>query len=269
MAENRSFPKRIGSNDSNGIVLSFISSQSSQGSSHISLSQLTVTISLTCVVRRQTTDDRGSGNVRSPCFKSATSGVHHIQEQRGLGTIFRRERGLSSNGGFSSGDGTLDEELLKGGKLELQFGASLSPSTATVASAGTSICWKDLPQPLQEEVPPTAIPTPIPAAGGDFYVDTACKLGFRLCESGLCDALISELSFAVIFLGTVTSNGLLLDYGLSCQTLITDYKCTHLRYKGNEHYCETMGSDIGIHQEPVSQDSFLTMRVAQPLILCR
>lgn len=94
------------SNDSNGIVLSFISSQSSQGSSHISLSQLTVTISLTCVVRRQTTDDRGSGNVRSPCFKSATSGVHHIQEQRGLGTIFRRERGLSSNGGFSSGDGS-------------------------------------------------------------------------------------------------------------------------------------------------------------------
>nr|GMD51262.1 hypothetical protein Iba_chr11bCG0600 [Ipomoea batatas] len=61
----------------------------------------------------------------------------------------------------------LDEELLKGGKLELQFGASLSPSTATVASAGTSICWKDLPQPLQEEVPPTAIPTPIPAAGGE------------------------------------------------------------------------------------------------------
>nr|GMC98341.1 hypothetical protein Iba_chr05dCG15650 [Ipomoea batatas] len=107
----------------------------------------------------------------------------------------------------------------------------------------------------------------------------------------LSDALISELSFAVIFLGTVTSNGLLLDYGLSCQTLITDYKCSHLRYKGgsllmsvsddmrnvlsatflcgNEQHCETMGSDTGIHQEPVSQDSFLTMRVAQPLILCR
>nr|GMC74111.1 WD and tetratricopeptide repeats protein 1 isoform X1 [Ipomoea batatas] len=38
---------------------------------------------------------------------------------------------------------------------------------------------------------------------------------------------------------------------------------------GNEQHCETMGSDTGIHQEPVSQDSFLTMRVAQPLILCR
>nr|GMC48892.1 Os12g0235650 [Ipomoea batatas] len=38
---------------------------------------------------------------------------------------------------------------------------------------------------------------------------------------------------------------------------------------GNEQHCETMGSDTGIQQEPVSQDSFLTMRVAQPLILCR
>lgn len=57
--------------------------------SHHSLSQVTLIIS--CVVR-------------SPCFGSATVLLVFIQEQRWPRTIFHRERGLSSNAGFSSGN---------------------------------------------------------------------------------------------------------------------------------------------------------------------
>nr|GMD17393.1 hypothetical protein Iba_chr07dCG3150 [Ipomoea batatas] len=71
------------------------------------------------------------------------------------------------------------------------------------------------------------------AAGGGFSVDTAYKLGFRLCESGLW---------------------YLYYIGLMVMSNIVDL---------------SLGFDTGIHQEPVSQDSFLTMRMAQRLILCR
>nr|GMC73948.1 WD and tetratricopeptide repeats protein 1-like isoform X1 [Ipomoea batatas] len=101
------------------------------------------------------------------------------------------------------------------------------------------------------------------------------------------DALISELSFAVIFLGTDIDHRLQMqsssdhkgcvntiagNSGGSLLMSVSDDMRNVLSATflcGNEQHCETMGSDTGIHQEPVSQDSFLTMRVAQPLILCR
>nr|GMD63384.1 beta-D-glucosyl crocetin beta-1,6-glucosyltransferase-like [Ipomoea batatas] len=148
---------------------------------------------------------------------------------------------------WSSGQNTLlihrfRRRVSEGRKpLELQCGASLSPSTA-----GTLICWKDLPQPLQEEVPPTAIPTPIPGAGG----------GGSLLISESDDMSGALLS---IFFITVT-----IYFNSGCQNF---FNAMQLLVMSNVVEL-SLGFDTGIHQEPLSQDSFLTMRMAQRLILC-